>query len=211
MDCVLGFYMKSPLEAWKGIDSEVHRMYMKKTKDWPKEKIVKTGYKLNFVSFVSAFSNIFTLNSIFSPIFEFPQGFFIGVNHVSNIKFANDNFESSEVAIDRIGFLYDKILNKSRLPLFLGGAGFFGKAAISLGNYCINGDASDLQNVHLDLGVGLYGLSIASQIYMRDRDPKVLEQSSVFTRAYNKVSETFYPAPEPVPARNYETLDNIVG
>ena len=203
--------MKSPLNVWSGIDKEVHRMYMKKTKDWSKKKIVKTGNRLNSVGFVSAFSNILASHSIFGSLSGFPQGFFLGMNHTLNTEFSNKNVDSSEVAVNRSEFVYDKILNKSRLPFFLGGIRFLGKAALSLGNYCFNGDASDLQNIHLDLGVGSYGLSIASSIYIRDRDPKVLEKSSVFTRAYNEVRKTFSPAPEPVPVRNYETLDNIVG
>ena len=89
MDCVLGFYMKSPLEAWKGIDSEVHRMYMKKTKTWPKEKIVKTGRKFDWAACI--FGG-FAIASITDSFFQAAPLIFLGASSTAPTKIQLDNF-----------------------------------------------------------------------------------------------------------------------
>jgi hypothetical protein len=201
--------MKNPLEVWNGIDSEVHRMYMKGTKDWSKKKVYEIGEKMGFGSCLFVGMSIGSFTDNFSQAIPsiFLSGLVSAPIAVQLSYFLNtDEYISEEKVENPLVFYSKKINDKLRLPLLAGGIG-----SIALMNYGIGEDPSGWDKLGF-LSAASYGISLASSMYLLDRDPKVLEKSSVFTRAYHSAKEKLSPTPEPVPipVKDYETLDNIV-
>lgn len=99
---------------------------------------------------------------------------------------------------------YKKVNRYVRLPTFLSGAVSVGISTYGFINYFVNGGPFDNTTWEsLTFGAGLLGL--ASSMYIKDRNPKLLDKEPFLKTAYNWFKEKFdfltpQPAPQPAPA-----------
>ena len=104
-----------------------------------------------------------------------------------------------------------------RVPVFVGGAGL---TMIEGYNFLSGLVGSHNEPVNLDRlshGIGL--LSLASSMYLKDRDPKLLDKQPAWRRALERAGELSdrirdwvpvpQPQPVPIPVR-YETLEDYI-
>lgn len=114
----------------------------------------------------------------------------------------------------RIDF-YERYNGAIRLPVFLTGVGFLGKAIYDIANYFMNGEpltSDTATNATSSFGF----LALASSMYLKDQDPKLLERKpsrvkEFFKNVYEKAKDLVpspNPIPQPVPVQAYSTLDN---
>ncbi|HLC61201.1 MAG TPA: hypothetical protein VJJ52_07275 [Candidatus Nanoarchaeia archaeon] len=95
-----------------------------------------------------------------------------------------------------------------RLPTITGAFFFFAKSGYDLVDYFYNGNLDSLNQFKNDIngGIGLTGF--ASSMYLKDRDPKLLDKDPLWKRAYKRLEEfvSYNPPPQPVripiPSRN---------
>ncbi len=125
-----------------------------------------------------------------------------------------DETASETKTIDPIKYLYQTFNSIERLPAFVAGVGLVGKYGIDLFNYVINGEPVD-SNSYNCLGYGFGLLSLASSMYIKEIDPKLLNKAPFWKTAYNwakeKVSSlTPQPLPQPAPLQSSTTLENYV-
>lgn len=130
---------------------------------------------------------------------------------IGNIK---DEATSETKAIDPITNLYRRFNSVVRLPTFVAGAGLVGKFGADLFNYLTNGEPIDSNSYnYLMYGSGL--LSLASSMYIKDTDPKLLDKEPFWKKADIWVKEkwgslTPQPAPQPVTVQPHAALENYI-
>ena len=211
---LIGFFpMKSPLDAWNGLDQEVRRQYTKLSKKWNLDqgtKKYKVGLGLwlahNFLSgqigyyVVEGFDLIRCYASIFDGVY----------NMRGAIGTIREDTDSDSKALDPFVELYKINNSRWRLPTFLAGTGLVGKFGVDVFYWAANGKAIEpLDQFSFQYGLGL--LSLASSMYIKDTDTKLLQKDSVFKKGYywalDKISP--HPAPQPSPLSSYSTIDDV--
>lgn len=187
-------FLSNPL---KKIDERVHRQYEKVSslldKVHPKARFYLTG-AINFLGYPH-FVNM--------PLYI---GRFFGVSDCAVSAYtikdglrANDDASDSKV---KDHFLVDTYLKGSkvvRTPLFLAGSTLLGKSAYDMGKTFFTGEPlPDDFNTNVDSGLGF--LYLASSMYIRDKDSKLLDKKPLLNKAKDgleKVTETLSPEPLP--------------
>lgn len=104
----------------------------------------------------------------------------------------------------------------TRLPLFAAGLGLVGTGLYSLIHSVVNGGQTVLNNPYEQVVGGLGMLSLASSMYLKDQDPKLLDKQPFWKKVYDTLREKVNsllppPIPElkPIPVR-YRTVDDYV-
>lgn len=112
------------------------------------------------------------------------------------------NTEGQSIALDPAIEFVSNYNRTIRFPIFSAGVGFLGKAMYEVADHFmtgrpINGDVA----YHFAAGFGL--LSLASSMYLKDQDPKLLKKAPYWKRAcvWLKETVTLEPQPLPVPAK----------
>ena len=103
---------------------------------------------------------------------------------------------------DPVKYIYQQINLIERLPILAAGVGLVGKSGINLFNYILNGEPVDSNNYDcLTYGVGL--LSLASSMYIKEMDPKLLQKQPSKVKAFFKglyeKAKGLVPSPNPTP------------
>ncbi len=116
------------------------------------------------------------------------------------------------VAADQVEHFCKKYNSIIRLPTFTAGAGLVGKFGLDALNYISNGEPIKPSSYSC-LEYGLSLLSLASSMYIKEIDPKLLNKKPVFEKAYSwlKDKATSFvpkPLPQPVPVKAYNKLEN---
>ena len=125
-----------------------------------------------------------------------------------------DETTSETKAVNPIMDLYMKFNSVVRLPIFTAGVGLVGKSGIDLFNHVTNGKPIDSNGYNcLMYGIGL--LSLASSMYIKNTDPKLLQKEPLWKKTYNWCKENAgslipHPLPQPVPVRAYSTLEDYI-
>ncbi len=108
---------------------------------------------------------------------------------------------------------YNQII---RLPLILSGFGMIGKYGLEF----IEGNLNAESNYFLMYGLG--NISLASSMYLKDKDPKLLEKQPMWKDAFNLIRNGYenvadkiggiIPQPEPqlIPLESKFSLENII-
>ena len=143
-----------------------------------------------------------------------------GIDNAYNLRGLNGQIEetidSNSRSIDpSFGFL-KKNNRLARVPFFLSGVGLLGKVAYDTYNYFANGEVIPSDDFNL-ASLGLSNIGMASSMYLKDRDPKLLDKQPAWRRSLQSARERmeelsdrvrdWVPQPQPIPVR-YETLDN---
>ena len=113
---------------------------------------------------------------------------------------------SDSVALDPLKERYRKYNSYARLPTFLFGAGLIGKFGVDLVKSIQ--DQTPLEPTSLYcLADGIGHLSLASSMYLKETDPKLLDKEPLWKKALNYIQEKasmLGPQPVPVPVYNYQ-------
>jgi hypothetical protein len=148
----------------------------------------------------------FTNRELFGTGVEYADCFLLGLNDGAyNLQGIVEGFGEEETgeskAIDLNKNLYSKYNLYARLPTFLLGAGLIGKFGVDLIN-SINNQTPLGSDSYCALMDGIGHLSLASSMYLKDTNPKLLERVPLWKRAYNSLKEkisSLAPSPVPVP------------
>ncbi|MEK6913773.1 MAG: hypothetical protein AABW47_03835 [Nanoarchaeota archaeon] len=121
-----------------------------------------------------------------------------------------ENKTSETIAINPFQEILSKWNKYWRLPLFLTGVGLIGKVGLDFANSLMNNTEVHATDYYaLCNGIGC--LSLASSMYLKETDTKLLDKSPLWKKALNYVKEQISligPQPIPVPIRNYEIAEN---
>jgi hypothetical protein len=126
--------------------------------------------------------------------------------------FKEEDKTSDSIAIDPKKEKYRKYNSYVRLPTFLFGVGLVGKFGIDAVNSIKNKTPLEPTSWYC-LVDGLGHLSLASSMYIKETDPKLLDKAPLWKKALQYVKEKVdsispMPNPVPVPAVNYQTIEN---
>lgn len=132
-----------------------------------------------------------------------------------SIGMVKEEKNSSAIAIDPIRYFYKKYNSIVRLPTFLTGVGLVGMGAVDVYNYFTKGQPiEESRKEGYRFGWGL--LSVASSMYIKEIDTKLLKEKPLYKKAYDwtkgKMSEVLTPVPQPaaIPVSSYKTIDGLV-
>ncbi len=145
--------------------------------------------------------------ALFGPIFDQFSWFVIGLmDGVYNFRgifgFVKEENVSDTQAVDPLNHFYRKYNSIIRLPVLAAGVGIVGKYGLDLFNNVVNGVPMDSDShYYLEYGLGL--LSLASSMYLKEMDPKLLQKQpskvkAFFIGLYEK-AKGLVPSPDPAP------------
>ena len=103
------------------------------------------------------------------------------------------------VVHNRTNYLFNQFGKTIRTPELIAGIGFAGKGIYDLGNSLINNDSSSLSEGVEDLSFGISLVSNASAWFIRDSNPKLLNQKPLWRIAYESIRGE--PQPELIPIK----------
>jgi hypothetical protein len=196
------------LRPVQAIDRAVQKQYTRIGQRIPEEHLYKITMALQLSSIPATFP---TLNILYPdhPLITrvFVAGAFgwyvEGADFTLNMyglegKLNTDTTE--ECAINPIVEKAQARNHTTRLPAFLAGTAFAGRAAYELGKYLMTGEPMDSTTV--DCAVTGYGLlALASSMYLKDQDPKLLKRAPQWKVAYRyarRKMNAIQPVREPV-------------
>jgi len=120
----------------------------------------------------------------------------------------NDDYSGTK-AVHPVQELGRKYNSKIRLPIFLTGAAMVGKGVVDITNYFISGEPiPESTPAVFNIGGSLLGL--ASSMYIKEIDPKILQKKPFWQRALDAIKEGYQNvvgglAPQPQPIKlNYQ-------
>ena len=96
--------------------------------------------------------------------------------------------DSNSKSIDPFLEIFKKNNRISRVPFFLSGVGLVGKVGYDVYNYFANGESIPGEDFNL-VSLGLSNIGIASSMYLKDRDPKLLDKQPAWRRAFQSSRE----------------------
>lgn len=109
---------------------------------------------------------------------------------------------SGEIAEDKLNYLTKKIHRLARLPVLGYGVSGFYRFGASVAEYGINA----FDEYSASFVVGLAFSTLASSMYIKDSDPKLLDKQPFWKKAYNLIKEKIGSlASQPVPVQSYPT------
>ncbi len=214
--------LESLLKPLELVDEGVLRGYTKLSK----QLHLMEGRKKYFVG-VGLWTNAvvihgFTAKSIFGGLFA-PESFLMGLSSGADLlyniegiigKSENEETTTESRAANFDLFLY-KIINKNIRPfVFLTGIGFVGKFSFDLLNYTLNNEPLESKSYN-ELMYGVSLLSLASSMYIKNTDPKLLGKDPMWERAYNYLKDkasnlTPKPSLQPVPVRVRRSIEDYI-
>jgi hypothetical protein len=125
-------------------------------------------------------------------------------------KFKEEDKTSDSIALDPLKEKYRKYNSIVRLPTFLLGLGLIGKFGIDAVNSIKNRTALEPTSWYC-LQDGIGHLSVASSMYLKETDPKILDKVPLWKQALEYVKEKaslIGQQPVPVPVTNYQIAEN---
>jgi hypothetical protein len=214
--------LESILKPVKWVDKSIQRQYTKLAQRIPEEHLYKITMGAQLVGSLGPavwLSQYFRAEPL---IVQIGFGAVLGapdfrLNHeglLGRIRKESDG-EALSVEIDQT---FCEGYNRAiRVPIFLTGVGFLGKAVYDVANYFMNSEPLTI-DIAQNAATGLGFLCCASSMYLKDQDPKLLERKpsgvkEFFEGLYEKVKglvPSSGPAPQPVPVRECLRIDNYV-
>lgn len=151
---------------------------------------------------------------LFGSKFDWGDFFILGLNEsmynlMGLIGFKESN-SSDSIALDPQKEHHKKYNLKVRLPTFLFGAGLIGKFGVDLVTSIKNKTPLDAISYNFLLD-GIGHLSLASSMYLKETDPKLLDKAPLWKKALDYIQEKaslIGQQPVPVPITNYQIVEN---
>ena len=211
---------ESLLKPVSWLDKQVLRQYTKIGRKMPERRLYKLTTGLNLLAGIGNctlslhyLSQNPLLSGALSAIFMAPD---ISLNTDGLLgRLSSVQDDENEVAVDRVQKFFKRYNRGVRLPVFLAGAGLAGKVAYDVFNYFKNKEPINLSETAKAGSHSLGLLMLASSMYLKDQDPKLLKKDPFWKRAYNAIRERIRslvpePIPEPIPVRAYSRLEDYV-
>ncbi|MDP3966076.1 MAG: hypothetical protein Q8Q04_00920 [archaeon] len=183
----------------KKIDKEVLRWYTKVGTD-----LEKKGKNINKINL--------SLTGVYLPLMGInPGGFYLdtvltGMDYSSNFinYFLPKEEVISKTTAKKSPFeIYEKITNSFRLPILAWGTINTIKGISDLYSYFAHGESPNWSETAFNFSTGIEHLALASSIYLKARDPKLLDKApawkDMLNKSKNKLEEIVSPVPKPVP------------
>lgn len=197
----------------KWLDEQVLRQYTKISKNIPDKKLYKMCIPLSLAGTLGAITGasvFFDMKSIYGALIGFPSGYVCQADVSWSRKGLSGRLEeySDSMSLDFKHELNKKLVRGVRLPTFLAGTAFLG---VLFYNALTNSDIATKEIVSC-AAAGLGNLAFASSMYLKDRDPKLLQKQPFWKKAYDALKDKVkalapQPAPVPIPIPNkYEAL-----
>lgn len=197
-----------PARAVKALDREVLRQYSKVAKRW--EDKGRDIYHLSSAVGISSLiligitgNRFFDILGISSENFKFMYLFPACWDNVDNLhglrrKRNEELSDSSTKAIYPAERFYTTVNRAIRLPCFLSGIGMVGKTVYDAYNYLLNGEPIALGEDFILAQTGLGFIGTASSMYLKDRDPKLLQKDPLWKRAYESAKSKYHETKEKI-------------
>ncbi|MEK6861762.1 MAG: hypothetical protein AABY07_07365 [Nanoarchaeota archaeon] len=212
--------LESLLRPLSWLDKQVLRQYTKIGRKIPERALYKLTLGLYFFSAIGNSSLGRNYLGLSPPLSGFLVGFFTSSDLWLNIDGLMGRLSSVQDDEERVADNPSQESNKRdnrsiRLPVFLAGAGFAGKIAYDIFSYLKNKEPINLSET-AKAGMHSLGLlMLASSMYLKDQDPKLLKKDPFWKRAYNAIRERMRslipePIPELIPVRAYSKLEDYV-
>ncbi|MBS3172583.1 hypothetical protein J4438_03315 [Candidatus Woesearchaeota archaeon] len=201
--------MKSPTQVVKAIDGEVHRWHMHRTRDWSKYKIARVGLSLDVLAYaIYARGCLNDVQVAPFSIIGLPTAMLLSQDFTQNLFYPiyEKNTTDTTRALSNRHYQNWKIMfNMIRPYSLLVGTACTGKCVVDLVNLVANQEAIDAKEFITYVSLAAETLALSSSIYIKDKDPKLLERENVLKRAYNWLT---CPPPQlaPVQVPEYSTL-----
>ncbi len=223
--------LESLLKPVKWLDEEILAMYTQVSRNWSDRTVCTLAGAFWGASFVSGLVEAAALYSIFpgSPIMvgavageamalRVPDSLLNqrGLEgRLSNTRTSDVATLPNEMYIDAATPEFPtteglrKYVRNARLPVILAGASCLIKCIYDVANYLLTGEFANSQETLLFASLACTYLSLASSMYLKGRDPKLLEREPFYKRAYSWAKEKVKASlpkhiPHPVPV----TVDN---
>ncbi len=211
--------LESLLKPVKEVDKEILRQYSKITKRW--EDKGRSRYSLS--NFINVPSLLLTGGLLVGRIIEgYPllllavnQGHLLADDNLTKSYGKDFNATDSERVMDREYILvaYDRFV---RLPFFGTGVGYVGCGLYEIISGLVSVDGNSVSNGMQNTLHSLPFIGIASSMYIKDGDPKLLEKEpsevKAFFKGIYKKAKGLLPSPSPTlqPVQFCSTIDNYV-
>ncbi len=209
--------MNKIFENIKKIDESILKAYTKLSKNTKEGKLytITTFLNLGSIEGVSFFWYHLGLNLITSGMIGASISAIDTLYNLELLSGERDTYSREGTIIKNPLLEYKKKYNRTvRLPLFVTGAALTGIGIYDIIKPYITKQpfqADDIDN----LWTGLSYLGLASSMYLKDRNPKLLQKQSLLDRIYSLIKQTtksYLPkTPKPVPQpQTYRNLEDIV-
>ncbi len=196
----------------KRIDREVLREYSKIAKRWEdKGRNIKTLTIISNLGGIGFDIYIAYIAPTIAGNANIILGYLLGMDFGRNSLEKIDQPITDTIVCPNI---YKEITNLSRLPCFALGAGYSLDGLFGLYNYFVNNDNSMLNGSMPSLLQGLSYLGFSSSVYLKARDPKLLDKKSLWDQVYDGVADKVKslmpsPVPQPVSIRTSYLEDRV--
>ena len=198
----------------KCLDELVARRYAKITAELEKKgkDIGKIGICLNltYLPACASSSILFLYNY---PFLTMPLGIITGLDMSLSLVHEYDKRLNALGVKNYAGEHMKKITKIARLPEFVAGTYYMAHSLNTYYNALANNQHIDKAPFETILGISL--ILLASSIYLKDSDPKLLEKKPLWKSIYEKLRQkvgSYSPAHEPIPvtAERLSGLENYV-
>jgi len=184
-------FLNTLLAPVKAVDERILKGYTEVSQKIPDDKLYKitTGLTLSSLPLQGIFyCNVFMNNPLARVSSIMGNAvLFNGENLAIDMcgltgQLEKDNV-SNEVVSENpaIDFLFETT-RLTRLPLFIAGVSLLGKSVYDVGNWIFNGEPLTSETLNY-AGGGFGYLSLASSMYLKDRNPKLLQKKPLWKSA----------------------------
>ncbi len=216
--------VESVLAPFKYIDEQILRQYTKLTL-WAEDKKKVSRFKVaGFIQLGNCAYQLVlahqitnttdtTLNNNEVPLYISVAASLISslwvhdVGHTFyNLLKSDSNKQTTEITVDKYNYFSQKIQRTFRLPIIALESYFL----YLFGSEIIHGNLNQ-EGMESFRDVSIYLVSLASCMYIKDADQKILNKVPYWKRVFNHVSEVFSTKPEPVkiPARQHYQIERL--
>lgn len=192
-------YLEYIVEPFKKVDKEILRWYTKKAK-----KLEEKGKEIKKINL--------GLSAVYHPIgcalivlggSPFLHLYHAGIDSARNV-FGRKDIISEVLFKDNLVLeTYKVISNFLRLPVITWGVLNTAKGTSDIYNYFFHGQSPNWPETAFNFSTGIEHLALASSIYFKARDPKLLDKEPLWkdtlNKVKNKLEKIISPNPEPVP------------
>lgn len=196
--------------VYNAADNEVRRWFTKRSQEISDKVMSKILFPLSLLGTAGAFGGVITaihsitgneylafLGNVGAIFLTFPENIYNG-SLLTGKKELNQAYKESEV-VDELSLTND-INRPMRFPILIAGIATTGYLGYKAFDTFINGNSNAFSEEEIRFAGGC--LSLATSMYLKDTDPKLLEKDSAWKRGYKTIKEkmkSYLPQPTPIP------------
>jgi len=185
------------LSPIKAVDERILKGYTEISQGISNDKLYKICLGMDIFSFPGVIVLLSNLTSNFTLVGK------IIVGSVNGFTLAQDgilswcglagyfkkNKDTGETTtLHPVAYTAKEVTQVTRLPIFIAGVSLLGKAVYDVGNSFFNGEPLTNETFNF-AGGGLGYLSLASSMYLKDRNPKLLDKKPLWKKTTEYLKE----------------------